>query len=152
MSLVNEFLYEDLSRAELFITMFYLSYDAEKQRIRFTSAGHNPPILWRSDPRICERLDADGLILGVKRSVIFEEKQMELRAGDILLLYTDGITEAVSPTGEFFGEERLCELLDEYHALPPQQILDNLLNRLRLFTGTQSFVDDITLVIMGLSN
>ncbi|MCM2358443.1 MAG: SpoIIE family protein phosphatase, partial [Geobacteraceae bacterium] len=69
MSALNDFLYEDLTRAELFITMFYLNFDADTGKLSFASAGHNPPLVWRSGSRSCERLDAEGLILGVKRNV-----------------------------------------------------------------------------------
>ena len=139
LSSLNELLYEDLTRAELFITMFYLSYDAERLKLSFASAGHNPPMVWRSNLQTCERLDAEGLILGVKRKVAFEEKQVQLQPGDVLLMYTDGITEATDPAGVLFGEDRLCALIEEYQALPPQQILTNLLKQVRSFAGTQSF-------------
>lgn len=145
---LNELLYEDLTRAELFITMFYLNYNADKQKLAFGSAGHTPPIVWRANSQTCERLDAEGLILGVKRKVVFEEKLVQLYPGDILLLFTDGITEATDPAGNFFGEEQLCALLKEYHACSPQQLIDNLLNQVRLFIGVQSFIDDISLVVM----
>lgn len=148
MALLNDFLHDDLSRAELFITMFYMSYDADMRRLSFASAGHNPPILWRAASRSCEQLDAEGLILGFMRGVVFEEKQIQLMPGDLLLLYTDGITEAANPAGELFGEERLCALLGANHALPHQQIIDNILGQARLFTGTQGFSDDISLVVM----
>jgi serine phosphatase RsbU (regulator of sigma subunit) len=148
MSALNEFFYEDLTRAELFITMFYAIYDAAGRRLSFASAGHNPPILWRTNAMSHERLDADGLILGVKRGVFFEEKQVQLHPGDVLLLYTDGITEAENPAGIFFGEERLISLFAEYHRLPPQQIMDKLLEQVRLFAGIQHFNDDVSLVVM----
>jgi Na+/proline symporter len=148
MSALNEFFYEDLTRAELFITMFYAIYDAAGRRLSFASAGHNPPILWRTNAMSHERLDADGLILGVKRGVFFEEKQVQLHPGDVLLLYTDGITEAENPAGIFFGEERLISLFAEYHRLPPQQIIDKLLEQVRLFAGIQHFNDDVSLVVM----
>ena len=145
---LNEFLYEDLTCAELFITMFYLNYDAHMRKLSFANAGHNLPMIWRSNSHTCERLDAEGLILGVKRKVAFEERKAEMQPGDILLLYTDGITEAANPAGIFFGEDRLRGLLNEYHALPPQQIIDNVLSQVRSFAGTQSLIDDVSLVIM----
>jgi len=148
LSVLNEFLYEDLTRAELFITMFYLNYDADMRKLSFASAGHNPPMVWRSPSRTCEYLDAEGLILGVKRKVTFEEKQVQLQSGDILMLYTDGITEASNPAGEFFGEARLCSLISEYHALHPQQIIENLLAQVRTFAGSQNLSDDVSLVIL----
>ena len=145
---LNEFLYEDLSRAELFITMFFLSYNADLQKLSFANAGHNPPLLWRSTVKTCEWLDAEGLILGVKKGVAFEERQVQPQRGDILLLYTDGITEAANPEGLFFGEDRLCSLLNEYHALNPQQIIDNCLIQVRSFAGSQSLLDDVSLVVV----
>ncbi len=148
MAALNDFFYDDLTRTELFITMFYLKYYAGSRELSFASAGHNPPLLWRAKSNTCERLDAEGLILGVKRGIVFEEGRVELEPGDTLLLYTDGITEAESPDGTFFGEERLCTLLKEDHPLSPQQINDNLLYQIRLFAGSRSFNDDITLVAM----
>lgn len=145
---LNEFLYEDLTRAELFITMFYLDYTIHSRQFTFASAGHNPPMIWRSNSQICEYLDAEGLILGVKRKVTFEEKKIQLQDGDILLLYTDGITEAANAGGELFGEDRLCTLLRENHTQSPQQIIDNLLEQVRFHTGCQNLNDDVSLVIM----
>jgi Na+/proline symporter len=148
MSALNEFFYEDLTRAELFITMFYLIYNSDSRRLSFASAGHNPPLIWRADSRNCERLDAEGLILGIRKWVDFEEKQVQLYPGDVLLLYTDGITEAESQDGEFFGEERLAALFAEYHHLAPEQIINNLLQQIRLFAGVHHFNDDVSLVVM----
>ncbi|WP_459815894.1 SpoIIE family protein phosphatase [Geotalea toluenoxydans] len=148
MNALNEFLYEDLTRAELFITMFYLNYDAGLRKLSFANAGHNRPILWRSESGACEYLDAEGLILGIKRKVAFEQKQLLLEPNDVLLLYTDGIIEAANPAGELFGEDRLCELLQTYRQLPPQQLVDNLFSQVRSFAGSQGFVDDVSLVVM----
>ncbi|HTY20661.1 MAG TPA: SpoIIE family protein phosphatase, partial [Geobacteraceae bacterium] len=107
---LNELLYEDLTKAELFISMFYVKYNVEKRLLTFANAGHNHPFLYSSKERSCTELDADGLILGVRREVTFEEKSIQLQRGDILLLYTDGITEASNPAGDFFGTERLCSI------------------------------------------
>jgi phosphoserine phosphatase RsbU/P len=148
MNALNEFFYDDLTRAELFITMFYAIYDAKSRQLCFASAGHNPPLLWRASNGSYERLDADGLILGIKRGVHFEERRVQLRPGDVLLLYTDGITEAENTEGEFFGEERLISLFAGNHRQAPQQIIDDLLQQARLFTGTQQFNDDVSLVVL----
>ena len=75
-------------------------------------------------------------------------EQLQLQPGDILLLYTDGITEATDRAGTFFGENRLCASLSEYHTLSAQQIIDRLFDEVRTFTGLQSFVDDLTIVIL----
>jgi len=148
MSALNEFFYQDLTSAELFITMFYLKYNIFTRELVYASAGHNPPMIWRKGCRACEHLDAEGLILGIKTGVVFEEKVSRLQSGDLLLLYTDGIIEAESPAGEFFGEARLCTLLHGYHHETPQKIIDILLEQVRTFTGMQNFKDDVSLVIM----
>jgi Na+/proline symporter len=145
---LNEFFYDDLSRAELFITMFYLKYDAVTRQLSYASAGHNLPIVWRARKGVCDRLDAEGLILGIRRGVDFEENKTRLEPGDVLLLYTDGVTEAENPEGAFFGDERLCEMLKEHHDRPPQEIIDSVLHQVRLFTGVRNFNDDVSLVIM----
>jgi serine phosphatase RsbU (regulator of sigma subunit) len=143
---LNSFLYEDLTRAELFITMFYLKYHAASRELSFANAGHNPPLIWRAQSRSLEFLDAEGLILGVFPKVDFEEKRVRLHPGDLLLLYTDGIIEAENSEGSFFGESRLVALLEEHHDLSPQEIIDTLLSRVRLFIGTTAFNDDVSLV------
>jgi Na+/proline symporter len=145
---VNAFILTDLDRAEMFITLFYASYDAINQRLRYASAGHNNPIIWRAETGHCDHLDANGLILGVKADVIYEEKETEIASGDLLILFTDGLTEAENRTGDFFGEERLEELLREYHLLPTGEIIDRIMEQARLFTGTRSFRDDVTIVLM----
>ncbi|HXV20677.1 MAG TPA: SpoIIE family protein phosphatase [Desulfuromonadales bacterium] len=145
---IDGFLYEDLGRAELFITMAYLRYDAATRQLSFACAGHPPPLILRAGPGRCEYIDAEGLILGVKRNVVFEEKQVLLHPGDILLLYTDGITEAENGEGEFFGEGRLCSLVQELRHLSPAGLLEELLYQVRLFAGGRSFTDDVTLVVM----
>jgi serine phosphatase RsbU (regulator of sigma subunit) len=145
---LNSFLYEDLTRAELFITMFYLKYHAETRKLSFANAGHNPPMIWRSRAKKLEYLDAEGLIFGILPEVDFEERRMQLHPGDLLLLYTDGIIEAENSRGSFFGENRLASLLEEHHDLSPQEIIDTLLYRVRTFTGVKTFNDDVTMVAM----
>jgi serine phosphatase RsbU (regulator of sigma subunit) len=148
LSVLNDLLYEDLSRVDLFITMFYLTYKGDIRKLFFASAGHNPPLVWRSNSQTCEWLDAEGLILGVKKKVTFEEKETHLHPGDILLLYTDGITETTNPDGQFFGEDRLCSLVVQFHTLNPQQIIDKMLIHVRSFAETQFLIDDVSLIVM----
>jgi serine phosphatase RsbU (regulator of sigma subunit) len=96
-------------------------------------------------------LDAEGLILGVRRNFSYEEKTTTLNPGDILLLYTDGITEAENQDGEFFGEDRLCSLLQEQIDMEPAAIIENILHQVRLFTGQQSFNDDVSMVVLKMN-
>lgn len=145
---LNDLLYEDLTSAELFITMFYLKYDAVGRLITYSSAGHNHPLLYRNGEFSCTELDAEGLILGVNKAVVFEEKSLQLREGDILLLYTDGVTEAQNAAGELFGEQRLCQILAENHDAQPDHLIDLILEKVSAFTDFQPLADDVSIVLI----
>lgn len=144
---LNELLLDDLNNAELFISMFYIRYDGTSQSISYANAGHNPPLIFRRGHPACIELDAEGLILGIKREVQFEEKWIALEKGDLVLLYTDGITEAQAPDGEFFGTGRLCDLLDTASSLSVDEIVETILNAIEAFTGTATLNDDVSMVV-----
>ncbi len=145
---LNRFFFKNLECSELFITMFYLQYRPLEHKLTYTNAGHNSPLVWRVDEQRLDKLDAEGLIFGIKKDVEFEQKSTQLQAEDLLLLYTDGIIEAENNQGEFFGIERLGKLLQESEAMTPQEIIDKILDQVRIFTGLRHFNDDITLVVM----
>jgi len=145
---LNNFFFAHMDCSDLFVTMFYLQYCPNTRTLDFSSAGHNNPILWRNRQQQIELLDADGLIFGIRPQVEFEQKTSALEAGDILLLYTDGIIEAEDSNENFFGVERLSKLLQECEELTPEEIIDRIMNQVRIFTGLRHFRDDITLVVM----
>jgi phosphoserine phosphatase RsbU/P len=145
---LNRFFYDDLSRAELFVTMFVMSYQPGTHRALFASAGHPPPLLRRCRSGECERLDAEGLILGVRREFPYALEVRHFEPGDMLLLYTDGITEAANAKDELFGEERLVELLRNAPQCSPEELIELIFQKVRQFTGSHSFDDDVSLVVM----
>jgi len=145
---LNSFFFNDLNRAEMFITLFYVRFDRKSNRLTYANAGHNKPFLWRNGAGKVEQLDSEGMILGIKPEVNFEERETPLEPGDILMLYTDGLTESENNHGEFFGEERLEQVLKEYHGCPPDEIVERIMEQARLFTGIRTFRDDVTLVIV----
>ncbi len=145
---LNQFFYEDLTRAELFITLFYLQYHAASREISYASAGHSPTLLWQAKNGECLRLDPEGLIIGVKEDFLYEQESLKLEEGDVLLLYTDGLIEAENGNNELFGEDRLAELLSETHQLPPQEMIDCIVEQVRIFSGHNNFQDDVSLVVM----
>jgi len=147
LSVLNDFMFEDLDKADYFITLFYLQYDINTQQLSFANAGHPPPLLLSLFHNECRQLDADGMILGVRKNVIFEEKTTTITQGDLILLYTDGLTEAENPDGDFFGVERASELLIQYAHQPPEKIIEALLMHLKQFCQSESFKDDITLMV-----
>ena len=147
-SILNELLHEDLSRAELFITMSYLSYNTTSRVLRYTNAGHPPPIIYHPKSDSFTELDAEGLVLGVERGVKYEEPSLQIVAGDLLILYTDGIIEAEAADGEPFGALRLREVLRMQHKNSTSDILASILSTLRGFTGTTTLRDDISMLVL----
>jgi sigma-B regulation protein RsbU (phosphoserine phosphatase) len=89
-----------------FITFYYGEVDSATRRLRYSNGGHNPPLLLRADGR-AEWLDAGGPLLGVVPDAPYAEAEVELSPGDLVVLYTDGVTEAQAPDGGLFGEDRL---------------------------------------------
>lgn len=145
---LNNQLYDDLTRSELFITMFYAKYNSATGRLTFANAGHNHPLIRRKDEASCVELDADGLIIGVKKSVVFEERGIDLQKGDVVLFYTDGLNEATNQQGEFFGTERICEHLGNASHLPANEIIASFYATIAEFTGSDTFQDDISIVVL----
>jgi sigma-B regulation protein RsbU (phosphoserine phosphatase) len=148
LALLNELLYDDLTRAELFLSMFYAKYDADTHQLVYANGGQNPPLLLRCGQSGCMELDTDGMVLGVMKGTVFEEKSILLREGDLLLLYTDGITESQNSAGELYGKDRLCRAVYAFRGAPPEDIIDALLAEVKTFTGSPEFQDDISLVVM----
>lgn len=149
LALLNEVLYEDLNGSDLFISMFYLRLDLATRRLFYANAGHNCPLLSRASAAVCEPLDAEGLILGVRKGVRFEEKSLQIEKGDRLLLYTDGFTEALNEQGEFFDVPRLCELFSSYRDAQPEIVIGRLMDALHAFRGAAPLVDDVSMALIG---
>jgi sigma-B regulation protein RsbU (phosphoserine phosphatase) len=145
---LNTQLYDDLTRAELFITMFYAKYSSATGRLSYANAGHNHPMIYRKGHSSCTELDADGLIIGVKPSVVFEERVIELQKGDVLLFYTDGLTEATNSKGEMFQNGRVCSHLRSVAHLPVKDIIDSFYRSVAEFTGSTTLQDDISIVVL----
>jgi len=147
LGILNNLLYQDLDTADYFITLFYLQYNTLSKKLSFANAGHPPPLLLKQAELQCTELDAEGLILGVRKNICFEEKSMALESGDLILLYTDGLTEAENPAGEFFGLSPVCHILHQHASHSPQVIIEIIINQLKQFCQSESFKDDVTLMI-----
>lgn len=118
-----------------------------KAGITYTNAGHCPPILIRRDGSI-EILEPTGGVLGVHQAFTYEEQDIELSAGDSLVLYTDGVTEAENGSGEQFGEERLIKLMAGNLTRETESIPEYLMREVQNFTGKQELDDDFTLIVL----
>jgi sigma-B regulation protein RsbU (phosphoserine phosphatase) len=133
--------------ANKFITFFYGLLDAGRKRLVYANAGHNPPVLVRHDGAT-ERLATGGAVLGVFPDWGYEQGEVELRAGDRVLLFTDGVTEVRNAAGEEFGEERLVALLAAHRALDADELQRKIMGAVTEFSGGD-FQDDATLIVMA---
>lgn len=131
-----------------FITLFYGEIDVAAGTLRYANAGHNYPLLRRADGTL-EALRTGGLPLGLFDDTSFAEGQSRFASGDTLLMYSDGVTEAMSADGQEFGEERLEALWRSHGHRPPGEVLEQLLAAVHEFRGPASQSDDITLVVVG---
>jgi sigma-B regulation protein RsbU (phosphoserine phosphatase) len=145
---LNDLLYDDLNQSGLFITLFFIKYDQLTRTLAYSSAGHVLPLLVRIDGEQCRELDAEGMILGVKKGVEFEEKQIRMQAGDVLFLHTDGIIESKNSSGEQFGIVRLCAIVQARRSEAPQAIIDAVLREVSIFRGAAPQEDDVTMIVM----
>jgi serine phosphatase RsbU (regulator of sigma subunit) len=133
-----------------FATMCFLRLDRARQLLTFANAGHNPPLLARSTGTV-ERLTSTGTVLGVFPEVEFRGGETALSAGDRLLLYTDGITEARNADEEEFGEERLAALLADQRHLDATALHRTVLDAVTRFTSARGFQDDATILVVAVT-
>ena len=147
LGVLNNFLFDDLDKSDYFITLFYLQYNIHTQQLRFANAGHPPPLLYSFYDGEFMNMDAEGLILGVKKNVVFEEKTAMLGKGDLIVFYTDGLVEAENVDHEFFGLERVKAVVLQNSHEPPQAVINALYAALRQFCQKASFDDDITVMV-----
>ena len=134
-----------------FATLFLALYDDRARTLRYTNAGHNTPILVRADGSV-ERLDVGGTIVGVFDFVTYEEAQARLEPGDLLIIFSDGISEAQNVTGEEYGEERIVQLAAANRHLPADDLRQKIFAEVDHWSGDEERNDDQTLVILKAVN
>ena len=145
-SAVNRYLADNIP-SNRFVTLFYAELDPESGALSFLNAGHNPPLIVHAAGTV-EQLASGGLPLGIKANAEYREGRTTLQRGDVLVIYSDGVTEAASPSGEEFGPTRLYEVVSRNVDSSAAGIRDRIESALTKFSqGTQA-ADDITLVIV----
>jgi hypothetical protein len=131
---------------DTYFTLFFGIYDEQVRRLRYGNCGHTPPLCLRRDGRV-ETLESTTTILGMFETVACPGQEIQLEPGDILVVATDGITEAVNAESEEFGQARLIEAVKSAADLPAEGILDAVLKEVERFSGGQQF-DDLTLLVI----
>jgi serine phosphatase RsbU (regulator of sigma subunit) len=143
---VNTMLCESTS-PDQFVTLFLAHLDMERLELVYCNAGHNYPIRVDSRGQV-ETLGHSDLVLGIDPAVSYSEHRVQLQRGDMLLLYTDGVTEARNAGGEEFGEDRLSELLCGWESWSAEEIVVQLRDEVLRFSGSGEVQDDMTLLCL----
>jgi predicted permease len=149
---INEFLYRT-TPGNKYATFFYAQLDGERRQLRYVNAGHNPPMLVRGGstpdggPEIHE-LTVGGSVVGMLPGLTYEEATVDLAAGDVLLAFTDGVSEAHDPQDAEFGEERLKDLLRQVAHLPAADIAARVSAALKDWIRDAEQFDDLTFIVM----
>jgi serine phosphatase RsbU (regulator of sigma subunit) len=141
---VNQLLYENTAERD-YATLFFAAYDDATRKLRYSNCGHPPALLLRGDDGL-ERLGATCTVVGLFEKWDCTMEEREMAPGDAILLYTDGVTEAVNGEGEEFGEERLLEATRQHRELPLPELLAAVADQARRFSPHEQ-ADDITLIV-----
>jgi sigma-B regulation protein RsbU (phosphoserine phosphatase) len=146
---MNHFLYRSTG-SNSYATFFYAQFDARRSELRYVNAGHNPPLLLRVDGAAVEvqELPAGGTVIGLFPEADYEEGLIALSPGDLLAVFTDGVTEALNPAEEEFGEDRLKHLLRNVVHLPVEEISSRISGELRNWIRDAAQYDDLTFVLL----
>ncbi len=132
-----------------YVTFFYAQYDQATQRLAYVNAGHNPPLFLRAGrDGDFRQLSSGGTVVGIFEHCAYEQETVQMRPGDVLLAYTDGLTEALDVRGEEFGEARVREILAETARLSVDEMRDELVRRVREWCADAPQHDDLTFVVM----
>ena len=141
----NKLLYQ-ITDSDKFVTLFFALLDPAGRRLHYTNAGHNLPILL-SDKEV-QPLDVGGPVLSILASIPYQEAHLDLHSGDLLVIYSDGFSEAMNRRFEEFGEERLLEVVTAARDLSPEEVIERSFEAVRQHSGGAPQTDDMTMVAL----
>jgi phosphoserine phosphatase RsbU/P len=146
---VNRLVYQ-ASTSNRYATFFYAQYDPARHELTYVNAGHNAPMLFRKQGEEWRvtRLATGGAVVGLLESFPYEQETLRLEAGDLLVAFTDGISEAMNPADEEWGEERLAAAVEISAGMKARDLLEHLMSTADAFAAGASQHDDMTLVVM----
>ncbi len=136
------------SQSGMFVTLFYGTLKESDRTLTYVNAGHNPPIVCRSGDGTIEELMPTGIVLGAVENQDYSSRSLRVGPGDVVVMYTDGVTESIDPDENFFGEDRLKTIISDNARLPANEILEKILSGVREFTRDLPQFDDITLLVI----
>jgi len=137
----------EMSHANMFVTVFYGVFDLAQGTLCYVRAGHDRPLLFSPGAGECQFLPANGVMLGLLENIVLEEASIPMGSGDMLVLYTDGITDAISTTGELFGAARLREAVCASGGPEAQDLCDFIFESVAGFQGDAPQYDDMAVLV-----
>jgi sigma-B regulation protein RsbU (phosphoserine phosphatase) len=143
----NKLIFAD-AKSGAFVTLFYGILNTKQMTFRYVNAGHNPPIFLKEASNDTVLLKARGIALGAVEDIELQEAEIKLTQGDEVILYTDGVTEAIDEKNEQFSQERLIKVIRDNRALSAQDLMKKIQNEVNLFVNNQPQFDDVTLMIL----
>jgi sigma-B regulation protein RsbU (phosphoserine phosphatase) len=131
----------------MFVTLFFAQFSPEMDEVVYVNAGHNPPLLYRADKNELTELTRTGMALGIVEGARYDQHSVQLNAGDFILLYTDGVTDALNAEGHEFGMESLRRVVLDHRNAPAAELVKALDQALSSFSGASAPFDDITILV-----
>jgi sigma-B regulation protein RsbU (phosphoserine phosphatase) len=141
-------LIRDDNHSDLFVTVFYAVVDTRTGTVAYANAGHNRPLWLQASTGQIRELAAEGIVLGIFDDIELEERQIQAGPGDILFLYTDGVTEAMDSNRQQFGAGRLGQVLAAQAGSTPEGLVEAVVGAVRDFAGSNLYADDLTLLVL----
>jgi PAS domain S-box-containing protein len=136
------------SKSGMFVTLFFGILNEKNRTLTYVNAGHNPPMVFRSSNATIEELLPTGIVLGAEENQKYYSETIAIGKDDIIVMYTDGVTESINTREELFGEDRLREIIRKNSRLSALEILERILAGVMEFTGDMPQFDDITLLVI----
>ncbi|HET6580407.1 MAG TPA: PP2C family protein-serine/threonine phosphatase, partial [Methanoregula sp.] len=132
----------------MFVTLFFGTLKEADRTLTYVNAGHNPPVVFRNQGETLEELMPTGIVLGAVENREYFSRTLSIGSGDVIVMYTDGVTESINAKEELFGEERLSAIIRKNARLSAHEILDLILSGVQEFAGDMPQFDDITLMVI----
>jgi len=144
---INDIIYKN-TPSDKFISFFWSCYDSNTQELQYVNAGHNPPYMIREGHNEPILLSEGGILLGAMQTIIpYKSATIKLQKNDIIVMYTDGVTEAMDEAEQEYGEERLFECMKLNKSLDAEGVMDAIVDNLKEFTNN-NYNDDITMLVL----
>ena len=149
MKRVNNLIYK-ASSANHYATAFYAEYDPRSGQLSYVNAGHNPPAILRKSDAMCQvfRLGTGGPVIGLLQQSSYEQASFPVKPGDLIVLFTDGLSESMNAHNEEWGEDRLIEFARTWHGAPAFEAMTRILSAAEAFAAGAPQHDDMTLVVL----